>query len=64
MQIKVNNRDLRLDEEGNVLDAHDGTLEFFEGHFYWYGTTSDKTDNMLSQLVNVQRLPLRSFTNQ
>ena len=44
MQIKVNNRDLRLDEEGNVLDAHDGTLEFFEGHFYWYGTTSEEID--------------------
>lgn len=44
MQIKVNNRDPRLDENGNIIDAHDGTLEFFEGRFYWYGTAYGETD--------------------
>ena len=44
MQIKVNNRDPRLDENGNIIDVHDGALEFFEGRFYWYGTAYGETD--------------------
>ena len=44
MQIKVNNRDPRLDEKGNIIDAHNGALEFFEGRFYWYGTAYGETD--------------------
>lgn len=44
MQIKVNNRDPRLDETGKIVDAHDGSLEFFEGRFYWYGTAYGETD--------------------
>ena len=44
MQIKVNNRDPRLDIKGNIVDAHDGSLEFFDGYFYWYGTAYGETD--------------------
>jgi hypothetical protein len=44
MLIKVNNRDPRLDVDGNIIDAHDGALEFFEGRFYWYGTAYGDTD--------------------
>jgi hypothetical protein len=49
MQIHVNNRDPRLDEKGNIIDAHDGALEFFEGRFYWYGTAYGETDGFSSQ---------------
>lgn len=29
----------RLDDRGNALDAHDGELQFFNGRYYYYGTS-------------------------
>lgn len=41
---RINNRDPRRDLAGNIIDIHDGSLEQFEGRFYWYGTTYGDTD--------------------
>jgi hypothetical protein len=58
MKIKVNNRDPRLDEKGAIIDAHDGALEFFDGHFYWYGTAYGETDGFgFDNTFHVYRSP-------
>ena len=44
MQVHINNRDPRRDEQGEIIDVHDGSLEFFAGRFYWYGTAYGDTD--------------------
>jgi hypothetical protein len=36
--VTINNFEPRRDTNGEILDAHDGSLEFFEGRFYLYGT--------------------------
>lgn len=38
MLIQVDNSAARIDIGGEPVDAHDGSLEYFEGRFYWYGT--------------------------
>ena len=40
----ISNAEPRRDAQGNILDAHDGCLEYFEGRFYLYGTRYGKTD--------------------
>jgi Glycosyl hydrolases family 43 len=42
--IKISNVVPRKDQKGDIVDAHDGNLMFFEGKFYWYGTAYGKTD--------------------
>jgi hypothetical protein len=42
--IKVSNVTPRKDQKGEIIDAHDGNLMFFNGKFYWYGTAYGKTD--------------------
>ena len=34
----------RRDLHGEILDAHDGALEYFKGQYYLYGTRYDNTD--------------------
>lgn len=41
--ITVNNAEPRLDTEGNIVDAHDGRTIYFNGRFYWYGTSYGNT---------------------
>jgi hypothetical protein len=47
-QLHINNRDPRHDTEGRIVDAHDGSLEYFAGRFYWYGTAYGETDGFTS----------------
>ncbi|MEI9962225.1 MAG: family 43 glycosylhydrolase [Limisphaerales bacterium] len=42
--VTINNRELRRDVAGEVVDAHDGCLQFFEGRYYLYGTAYGKSD--------------------
>lgn len=41
--VTVNNVEPRRDMDGNILDAHDGCLQFFDGRYYLYGTAYGKT---------------------
>ena len=37
-KIEINNLFPRRDNAGNIIDAHDGCLKFFNGRYYLYGT--------------------------
>ena len=39
--ITLPNHNYRLDSKGNLLDVHDGKLYYFEGKYYFYGTSYD-----------------------
>lgn len=39
----IRNDQPRRDQDGNILDAHDGCLQFFAGRYYLYGTAYGKT---------------------
>jgi len=41
---RINNRDPRYDIDGNIVDAHDGSLEHWLGRFWWYGTSYGTSD--------------------
>lgn len=41
--ITINNVEPRRDVHGEVIDAHDGCLQFFNGRFYLYGTAYGKS---------------------
>jgi hypothetical protein len=36
--VNVQNTEPRRDTSGEIIDAHDGCLQFFEGRYYLYGT--------------------------
>lgn len=42
--ITIDNHDPRCDIHGRIVDAHDGSLEYYEGRFYWYGTAYGDAD--------------------
>jgi hypothetical protein len=42
--ITINNAKPRRDVAGNIIDAHDGCLQFFDGHYYLYGTAYGTSD--------------------
>jgi hypothetical protein len=42
--VTINNTQPRLDEQGRIVDAHDGNLMVFNNRFYWYGTAYGSTD--------------------
>ncbi len=44
----ISNVNPRRDLHGEILDAHDGVLEYFEGRFYLYGTRYGNTDGLHS----------------
>ena len=46
VNVVVNNAEPRHDADGNILDAHDGALEYFDGRFYLYGTQYGDTDGL------------------
>ncbi len=41
---KISNLEPRRDINGEIMDAHDGGLEFFNGTYYLYGTRYGSTD--------------------
>ena len=40
----ITNTIAHTDTDGNIMDVHDGNLEFFQGKFYLFGTRYGKTD--------------------
>jgi hypothetical protein len=42
--VKISNVEPRRDVNGNMVDAHDGCLQFFKGRFYLYGTSYGTND--------------------
>ena len=40
----ITNTVAHTDTDGNIMDVHDGNLEFFQGKFYLFGTRYGKTD--------------------
>ena len=42
--VTINNLEPRRDVNGEIVDAHDGCLQFFEGRFYLYGTAYGTSD--------------------
>jgi len=49
IKFEIQNKSPRLDIDGDIIDAHDGCLEFYDGVFYLYGTVYGDT-NGYSQL--------------
>jgi hypothetical protein len=45
--IVVNNLKPRIDDHGEVIDAHDGRVVKFGSKFYWYGTAYGNTTGFL-----------------
>ena len=43
-EVQFSNEQPRRDIYGDILDAHDGCLEFFNGIYYLYGTRYGNTD--------------------
>lgn len=37
--VTIDNSQARHDDAGNIVDAHDGCLQFFAGRYYLYGTS-------------------------
>ena len=46
VNVSVDNQHPRRDIHGQILDVHDGALEYFRGEFYLYGTHYGKTDGL------------------
>ncbi|HXR04547.1 MAG TPA: family 43 glycosylhydrolase [Verrucomicrobiae bacterium] len=42
--VTINNLEPRRDVTGEIVDAHDGCLQFFNGRFYLYGTAYGNSD--------------------
>jgi len=43
--VMIDNREPRRDTQGEIIDAHDGCLQFFNGRFYLYGTAYGMSHN-------------------
>jgi hypothetical protein len=55
--VTINNVEPRRDVAGEIIDAHDGCLQFFDGRFYLYGTAYGKTDGMTNNDFRVYSSP-------
>jgi hypothetical protein len=53
----INNVEPRRDAAGEIIDAHDGCLQFFNGHYYLYGTAYGKTDGITNNDFRVYSSP-------
>jgi hypothetical protein len=42
--VTISNVEPRRDVNGQIIDAHDGCLQFFDGRFYFYGTAYGTSD--------------------
>ena len=43
-EVTVHNTLPRRDDQGRIVDAHDGCLRHYAGRFWWYGTAYGDTD--------------------
>jgi hypothetical protein len=41
--VSIINAQPKRDVRGEIIDAHDGCLQFFNGRYYLYGTAYDKS---------------------
>lgn len=48
-KITIDNTKPRLDEKGQIVDAHDGRVIQFGDTFYWYGTSYGNTNGFTTQ---------------
>ena len=55
--VSINNVEPRRDVNGEIIDAHDGCLQFFDGQFYLYGTAYGKTDGFTNNDFRVYSSP-------
>ena len=55
--VTINNVAPRRDVTGEIIDAHDGCLQFFNGRYYLYGTAYGKTDGMTNNDFRVYSSP-------
>ena len=55
--VTINNIEPRRDVAGEIIDAHDGCLQFFNGRFYLYGTAYGKTDGLTNNAFHVYSSP-------
>jgi hypothetical protein len=55
--VTINNVEPRRDVTGEIIDAHDGCLQFFNGRYYLYGTAYGKTDGMTNNNFRVYSSP-------
>ncbi|HEX8712511.1 MAG TPA: family 43 glycosylhydrolase [Terracidiphilus sp.] len=46
LTVTIDNQSPRRDISGRILDAHDGTLDYFKGRFYLYGTHYGRTNGL------------------
>jgi Glycosyl hydrolases family 43 len=61
--VVINDVDPRCDIKGQIIDAHDGCLQFFNGRFYLYGTASGETDGFTNNSFHVYSSPdLQNWT--
>lgn len=45
--ISVSNAQARLDQDGQIVDAHDGRIIQFGDRYYWYGTAYENTNGFV-----------------
>jgi len=55
--VTINNIEPRCDVAGEIIDAHGGCLQFFNGCFYLYGTAFGKTDGLTNNAFHVYSSP-------
>jgi hypothetical protein len=55
--VTINNIVPRRDVAGEIIDAHDGCLQFFNGRYYLYGTAYGKTDGITNNDFRVYSSP-------
>jgi beta-xylosidase len=55
--VTINNVEPRRDVAGEIIDAHDGCLQFFNGRYYLYGTAYGKTDGFTNNDFRVYSSP-------
>jgi hypothetical protein len=55
--VTVSNIEPRRDVAGEIIDAHDGCLQFFEGRYYLYGTAYGRSDRLTNNSYRVYSSP-------
>ena len=60
--VTINNVEPRRDVAGEIIDAHDGCLQFFNGRYYLYGTAYGKTDGITNNDFRVYSSPCTART--
>jgi hypothetical protein len=65
-QVVIDNSQPRRDTGGQIVDAHDGCLRFFEGKYYLYGTRYGDTDGggKTNRYVVYSSTNLKDWTNE